>query len=162
MDLFLLLELIKLFSASGPYSTTHSTPTATTSPKALTTFKACYHSLPSKHALQLVFTNFRGESHQFYSTTYTQQCRQHFSEYSVEAKIEPIGNSPVVQWLGLHTFTVKGPGSIPGQGTKILHSCMVRPKNKTKPKNKQSRVNQHLGKIPRKYSRLKSRAKSCF
>ena len=29
------------------------------------------------------------------------------------------GNSLMVQWLGLHAFTAKGPGSIPGQGTKI-------------------------------------------
>ena len=28
------------------------------------------------------------------------------------------GNSLVVQWLGLHTFTAEGLGSIPGQGTK--------------------------------------------
>ena len=27
----------------------------------------------------------------------------------------------VVQWLGLHVSTVMGRGSIPGQGTKILH-----------------------------------------
>ena len=40
-----------------------------------------------------------------------------------------IGNSLAVQWLGLHTFTAKGPGSIPGQGTKIPHPacCMVWP-----------------------------------
>ena len=30
------------------------------------------------------------------------------------------GNCLEVQWLGLCTFTDKGPGSIPGQGTKIL------------------------------------------
>ena len=30
-----------------------------------------------------------------------------------------LGNSLVVQWLGLCVFTAKGPGSIPGQGTKI-------------------------------------------
>ena len=30
-----------------------------------------------------------------------------------------IGNSQVVQWLGLSTFTVMGPGSIPDHGTKI-------------------------------------------
>ena len=30
-----------------------------------------------------------------------------------------LGNSLVVQWLGLHAFTVKGPGSFPGRGTKI-------------------------------------------
>ena len=29
------------------------------------------------------------------------------------------GNSLVVQWLGLHTFPAKGPGSILGRGTKI-------------------------------------------
>ena len=28
-------------------------------------------------------------------------------------------NSLVVQWLGLCAFTAEGPGSIPGQGTKI-------------------------------------------
>ena len=30
-----------------------------------------------------------------------------------------LGTSLVVQWLGLHIFTAKGPGSVPGQGTKI-------------------------------------------
>ena len=30
-----------------------------------------------------------------------------------------LGNSLVVQWLGLSAFTAKGTGSIPGQGTKI-------------------------------------------
>ena len=34
-------------------------------------------------------------------------------------KKNTIGNSLVVQWLGLCTFTAVGPGSIPGQGTKI-------------------------------------------
>ena len=29
------------------------------------------------------------------------------------------GNSLVVQWLGLYSFTAKGQGSIPGRGTKI-------------------------------------------
>ena len=32
------------------------------------------------------------------------------------------GNSLGVQWLGLHAVTAKGPGSIPGQGTKIPHA----------------------------------------
>ena len=30
-----------------------------------------------------------------------------------------VGNSLVVQWLGLCTFTAKGQSSIPGWGTKI-------------------------------------------
>ena len=29
------------------------------------------------------------------------------------------GNSLAIQWLGLHTLTAEGPGSIPGRGTKI-------------------------------------------
>ena len=34
-----------------------------------------------------------------------------------------LGNSLVAKWLGLHTFTAEGPGSIPGQGTKILKAA---------------------------------------
>ena len=34
-----------------------------------------------------------------------------------------MANSLVVQWLGLHTFTVKAPGSILGQGIKILQNA---------------------------------------
>ena len=33
--------------------------------------------------------------------------------------IQRIGNSLMVQWLRLSAFTAEGPGSIPGQGTKI-------------------------------------------
>ena len=33
------------------------------------------------------------------------------------------GNLLAVQWLGLHAFTAKGPGSILGQGTKILQAA---------------------------------------
>ena len=36
-------------------------------------------------------------------------------------QIKP-GNSLVVQWLGFHTFTAEGLGSIPGLGTKILQA----------------------------------------
>ena len=35
------------------------------------------------------------------------------------AKTQILGNSLVVQWLGLFAFTAKDLGSIPGQGTKI-------------------------------------------
>ena len=37
----------------------------------------------------------------------------------ISALNQNIRNSLVVQWLGLHVFTAKGMGSIPGQGTKI-------------------------------------------
>ena len=46
-----------------------------------------------------------------------------------------IGNSLVVQWLGLCAFTVEGPGSVPGQGNKILQATQCGQKqkqNKTK------------------------------
>ena len=33
------------------------------------------------------------------------------------------GNSQVTQWLGHHAVTAEGPGSIPGQGTKILDTA---------------------------------------
>ena len=33
-----------------------------------------------------------------------------------------VGNSLGVWWLGLCTFTAKGLGSIPGQGTKVLQA----------------------------------------
>ena len=39
-------------------------------------------------------------------------------------------NSLAVQWLGRVAFTAKGPGSIPGQGTRIPTSCSVWPKKK--------------------------------
>ena len=38
------------------------------------------------------------------------------------SKIRVIGTSLVVQWLGVHASTTGGTGSIPGQGTKILHA----------------------------------------
>ena len=41
-----------------------------------------------------------------------------------------IGNSLVVQWLGLCAFTAEGRGSIPGLGTKILASCAAARKKK--------------------------------
>ena len=34
-----------------------------------------------------------------------------------------MGNSLMVQWLGLGAFMAEGTGSIPDQGTKILHSA---------------------------------------
>ena len=38
-------------------------------------------------------------------------------------KKDVIGNSLVVQWLGVHAFTAQGLGSIPGWGTKILQDA---------------------------------------
>ena len=40
---------------------------------------------------------------------------------SSSRKQEQHGKSLAVQWLGLHPSTARGTGSIPGQGTKILH-----------------------------------------
>ena len=38
----------------------------------------------------------------------------------------------MVQWLGLCASTAGGMGSIPGQGTKMLHAVCVAEKNKNK------------------------------
>ena len=46
-----------------------------------------------------------------------------------------LGNSLAVQWLGPCAFTAEGPGSIPGQGTKIMQASW-RGQNKNKNKNK--------------------------
>ena len=45
-----------------------------------------------------------------------------------------LGNSLVVQWLGLHAFTAEGVGLIPGWGTKIPQAawCGQRKKKKKK------------------------------
>ena len=42
------------------------------------------------------------------------------------------GNSLAVQWLGLYASTAGGPGSIPGQGTKIPRAMWNAKKMKTK------------------------------
>ena len=43
-----------------------------------------------------------------------------------------IGSSLPVQWLGLHTFTPEGLGSIPGRGTSILQAKQHGQKKKKK------------------------------
>ena len=47
-----------------------------------------------------------------------------------ELKKKLIGNSLVVQWLGFRAFIAKGPGSIPGRGTKILQAALCGQINK--------------------------------
>ena len=37
-----------------------------------------------------------------------------------------------IQWLGLNAFTAEGPGSTPGQGTKILQAAWHSQKKKKK------------------------------
>ena len=43
-----------------------------------------------------------------------------------------IGNSPVVQWSGLHTFLFQGLGSTPDWGAKILQATQCGQKKKDK------------------------------
>ena len=54
-------------------------------------------------------------------------------------KITKIGNSLGVQWLGPSTFTAVGPGSIPGQRTRILQG--VRHGQKKKKKKQITKMN---------------------
>ena len=46
--------------------------------------------------------------------------------------MECLGNSLVVQWLGLCTFTAKGLGSIPDWGTKIPQAAQWSKNKQTK------------------------------
>ena len=45
------------------------------------------------------------------------------------------GTSLATQWLGLHTFTAKGLGSIPGRGTKIPQAVQHSQKKRRKAKH---------------------------
>ena len=45
-------------------------------------------------------------------------------------KSDFLGTYLVVQWLGLHAFTAKGAGSLPGQGTKITQDVWHSQKKK--------------------------------
>ena len=52
------------------------------------------------------------------------QCRSWGLNPSLSnAKSPALGNSLVVQWLGLHASIAGGPGSIPGQGTRVLQAA---------------------------------------
>ena len=46
-----------------------------------------------------------------------------FARFSREAREVPLA----AQWLGLHTFTAEGVGSVPGQGTKIPQAVQCSP-----------------------------------
>lgn len=48
---------------------------------------------------------------------YKKSCKRNFIR-----KYDLVGDFLVVQWLRHHTFAAKGPGSIPGQGVKILQA----------------------------------------
>ena len=43
--------------------------------------------------------------------------------FNLKKNKKKLGNSLAVQQLGLSAFTVKGPGLIPGWGTKIPQAC---------------------------------------
>ena len=58
-------------------------------------------------------------------------------------KQHPIGTSLVVQWLRLCTSTAGAAGSIPRQGTKILHSVPPSKKNPQKQKDPSTRSLAH-------------------
>ena len=51
------------------------------------------------------------------------------------------GTSLAIQWLGLCAFNAKGVGSIPGQGTKILHITWHGQENFFKKKEKKKERN---------------------
>ena len=50
----------------------------------------------------------------------------------------------MVQWLGLSSFSAKGPGSIPGQGTKIRYYRLHGEAKKRKKKTKRNFYRQHI------------------
>ena len=59
----------------------------------------------------------------------------------------------VVQGLRLNVFTAEGPGSIPGQGTKILQAALHSQEQNQKTKNKNGKS--HTSLICKKLSKTK-------
>ena len=55
-----------------------------------------------------------------------------------EKKKEINGNSLAVQWLGLHTSTAGGTGSIPGWGTRTLYAVWHGQKKKKREREQRS------------------------
>ena len=82
----------------------------------------------------------------FYSTILSDFRKQNL--IIKKKKKKTLGNSLVVQWLRLHTFTAVGLGSIPGRGTKIPQAVLHGQTNKetlnitNKSKNKQVGLHQ--------------------
>ena len=84
------------------------------------------------HSLKVCFPGDTGRAYSFlsyvylfpiyFSHTYGLQdfCLLFQSEDKKLIKMSTLGNSLVVQWLGLHVLTAKDVGSIPSWGTKIL------------------------------------------
>ena len=62
-----------------------------------------------------------------YSSQASAQVSHHPSSHNyipqLFLKMGTFGDSLMVQWLGLHSFTAEGTGSIPGRGTKILQAA---------------------------------------
>ena len=56
----------------------------------------------------------------------------------------------MVQWLGLHMLTAEGPGSVPGQGTKILQAMWHG--QKTNSQKKKIVQNKYEGQRPKQIS----------
>ena len=56
--------------------------------------------------------------------------KRKFQGYPLDSKENLTGTFLAAQRLGLHAFTVRGPDSIPGEGTKISQAKQGEPKNK--------------------------------
>lgn len=63
------------------------------------------------------------------------RCTKVLNILSYLKRNNAVGNSLLVQWLGLCPFTAEGLGSILGRGSKILQA---RPQGQRKQKNKQT------------------------
>ena len=69
------------------------------------------------------------------------QPRMVITQSITAIRTRSLGNSLVVQWLGLWTFTAGAPGLIPGGGTKIPHALAI---NKERNKRTKSLLFQTL------------------
>ena len=95
-------------------------------------FSASFHNPPANHQNKhthcqcsfLVQFSLLSPSHNHWGASIHLEIYIQLSDWDWENitqifEFKHIGTSLAVQWLGLSTFTAVGPGSIPGQGTKI-------------------------------------------
>ena len=81
------------------------------------------------------------EEHRLWASAVQKGWRANLTQHllvliaTLEKKLQG-GNSLAAQWLGLHTLTAEGPGSVPARGTKIPQSASEAKKQKKKKEKK--------------------------
>ena len=84
-------------------------------------FKGDVFNLGAKKAQNIIKKNIVANSIKTLKVIHIQEKKNLRKKklYKIHSKEDNLENSLAVQWVGLHSFTAKGKGSIPGRGTKV-------------------------------------------